>query len=109
MSDINNVCISGRIGTDPHLKYFESGAVTCELSLGVSRWNKKKEAEEVTWINCRIWGKKAEFVGEYVKKGDYAMVAGSLQKDIYEDSTGRKCANSYVLVDEIKSQKKQDK
>lgn len=109
MSDINNIFISGRIGTDPKIKYFESGAVTCELSVGVGRWNKKKEAEDTTWINCKVWGKKAEYVGEYVKKGDYAFISGSLKKDIYEDSAGRKCANSYILVEEIKTQKKQEK
>ena len=57
MADINNVFISGRIGADPHMKYFESGAVTCDISVGVNRWSKKKEAEETTWVGCKVWGR----------------------------------------------------
>lgn len=42
MSDINNVFLTGRIGADPNMKYFESGSVKTSISVGVNRWNKKK-------------------------------------------------------------------
>jgi single-strand DNA-binding protein len=103
MSDINTVAVSGRIGTDPKLKYFESGAIKCDISIGVNRWSTKDKKELTTWLNCQIWGKKAEFVGEYGKAGDMVFISGSLQKDVYEKD-GKKCANSYILVEEIRIQ-----
>lgn len=109
MSDINHVFISGRIGADPKIKYFDSGSVICEISVGVNRWNKKKDAEDTTWLNCKIWGKRAEFVAEYVKSGDMAFISGSIQKDVYKDADGKQCANTYIVVEEIKTQKKQQK
>lgn len=106
MADINNVQISGRIGTQPDIKYFESGAVKCKISVGVNRWNTKEKKEVVTWIDCAAWAKKAEFIGEYAKQGDMVFISGSLQKDVYKDQNGNKCAFVYVLIDEIKLQGK---
>lgn len=59
MSDINNIFISGRIGTDPKLNYFESGAVTCELSVGVGRWNKKKRSRRHYMDKLQSMGQKS--------------------------------------------------
>lgn len=42
MSDINTICISGRLGEDPTVKYFESGSIKTTLSIGVNRYNAKK-------------------------------------------------------------------
>lgn len=102
MSDINGVQLSGRIGTQPEIKYFESGAVKCKISIGVNRWSAKEKKEIVTWLDCQAWGKKAEFVAEYAHSGDMVFIFGSLQKDIYTDTDGKKRAIIYVLIDEIK-------
>lgn len=102
MSDINTVTISGRLGNAPIIKYFETGSVTCELSVGVNKYNSKKQEEEVTWHICRAWGKKAEYISEYAKKGSVVLITGSLEKDVYEDKEGKNRANSYVLIEQIK-------
>lgn len=46
MSDINTICISGRLGEDPKVKYFESGSVKVDLSIGVNRYNAKKRTKK---------------------------------------------------------------
>lgn len=102
MSDINNVVISGRLGNDPIIKYYETGAVLSEISVGVNRYSTKDKEEKVTWHICRAWGKKAEYIGEYAKKGSAVLVTGSIEKDIYQDKDGKTRAISYILIKEIK-------
>ena len=48
MSDINTITLSGRLGGDPEFKYFESGAKTVTISIGVNKWSKKQNQEVVT-------------------------------------------------------------
>lgn len=102
MSDVNSVFLTGRMGANPDMKYFETGSVKTSISIGVNKWNGKKEKEEVTWFDCVAWGKKAEFLGEVAKKGASVFVAGSLQKDVYQDESGKNCSRTYVLINEIK-------
>ena len=109
MSDINTICISGRLGEDPKVKYFESGSVKVDLSIGVNRYNAKKQAEEVTWHKAIAWGKKAEFIAEVAKTGALVCIQGSLQKDTYKDENGNNRASVYILIDEIKVNNKRNK
>ena len=109
MSDINTICISGRLGEDPTIKYFESGSIKTTLSIGVNRYNAKKQAEEVTWHKAVAWGKKAEFIAEVAKKGALVCVQGTLEKDTYEDTDGNTRTNTYILVNEIKISNKREK
>ena len=109
MSDINTICISGRLGEDPAVKYFETGSIKTTLSIGVNRYNAKKQAEEVTWHKAVAWGKKAEFVAEVAKSGALVYIQGSLQKDTYKDEQGNNRASVYILIEEIKVNNKRNK
>lgn len=102
MSDINTATISGRIGADPIMNFFETGSVNCEISVGVNKYNTKKKVEEATWHIARAWGKKAEYIGEYAKKGCAVIITGSLEKDVYKDKDGKTRATSFILIDNIK-------
>lgn len=103
MSDINTVNISGRLGADPIIKYFESGSVTAEISIAVNKYNSKEGKETATWHVARAWGKRAEYIGEYAKSGDAVIITGSLEKDVYKDKDGKTRANSYILISQIKT------
>ena len=109
MSDINTICISGRLGEDPTVNYFESGSIKTTLSIGVNRYNAKKKAEEVTWHKAVAWGKKAEFIAEVAKSGALVYIQGSLQKDTYKDEQGHNRASVYILIEEIKVNNKRNK
>ena len=109
MSDINTICISGRLGEDPAVKYFETGSINTTLSIGVNRYNAKKQAEEVTWHKAVAWGKKAEFVAEVAKSGALVYIQGSLQKDTYKDEQGNNRASVYILIEEVKVNNKRNK
>ncbi len=113
MADINNVILSGRITADPEIKYFDSGAMKTSFSIAVNKWSKKEEKEIATFINCELWGKQAEFVNEYAKKGNQIVVNGSLDVSKYEDDQGNKKTRTFVLVNNLvlpkqKTEKKEE-
>jgi single-strand DNA-binding protein len=65
------------------VKHGASGSAYCKFSLAVNRMKKG----ECDFINCTAFGKTAELIGEYIKKGDQLAVTGSLKVDKVEDKT----------------------
>ncbi len=102
MSDINKVCITGHIGKNPEIKYFESGSVVVNFSVAVSEWAGQSKGEVTYWFDCRAWSKRAEFIGEYAKSGSLVMIEGSLKVDSYKAQDGTNRQKVYINVNEIK-------
>lgn len=102
MADINKVCLTGHIGKDPEIKFFDSGKCVVNFSVAVSEWAGKEKGEITHWFDCRAWGKKAEFIGEYAKSGSLVMIDGRLGVDSYKAQDGTNRTKVYINVDEIK-------
>lgn len=83
----NSVVIVGRLGQDPEIKYFESGSVKARFSVAVDR-GFSKENKTTDWFSIEVWGRKAEFVGEWIKKGALVSVTGQLEVNRYTDPAG---------------------
>jgi single-strand DNA-binding protein len=83
----NSVVIVGRLGQDPEIKYFESGSVKARFSVAVDR-SFSKENKVTDWFTIEVWGRKAEFVGEWIKKGSLVSVTGQLEVSRYTDQAG---------------------
>ncbi len=94
---MNLVVLTGRLTRDPELKYGQSGNAYCRFSLAVDRPFKRGEAD---FINCVAFGKTAELIGEYLRKGRKAGVQGHLQMNKYE-SNGEKRTTYDVVVGQI--------
>lgn len=94
---MNLVVLTGRLTRDPELKYGQSGKAYSRFSLAVDRPFAKGEAD---FINCVAFGKTAELVGEYLRKGRKVGVNGKLQMSRYEVN-GEKRTSYDVLVDAI--------
>ncbi len=84
---MNSVVIVGRLGQDPEIKYFESGSVKARFSVAVNR-TFSKQNPVTDWFNIEVWGKQAEFVGEWIKKGSLVSVQGSLEVSRWTDQAG---------------------
>lgn len=84
---VNSVVLVGRTGQDPEIKYFESGSVKAKFSIAVDR-NFSKENKETDWFNVEVWGRQAEFVGEWVKKGQLLSVTGQVEMQRWTDQAG---------------------
>lgn len=97
---INIVTLIGRVGTDPDMKYFESGSVKCKLTLAVNR--RTKDGEHTDWFNLELWGKTAQVAGDYVRKGKQIAVKGSLKFDTWSDrATGANRSTPVIHVDQL--------
>lgn len=83
----NSVVIVGRVGQDPEIKHFESGSVKARFSVAVDR-NFSKENKITDWFTIEVWGRKAEFVGDWIKKGTMVSVTGQLDISRYNDQAG---------------------
>lgn len=68
--------LSGNLGRDPELKYLDSGRTVANFTLAV-RQNKKDAPAR--WVKVAVWGKAAEYVGNYVRKGDSVVCFGRVE------------------------------
>ncbi|WP_017319254.1 single-stranded DNA-binding protein [Mastigocladopsis repens] len=97
---INIVTLIGRVGTDPDMKYFESGSVKCKLTLAVNR--RTRDGDHTDWFNLELWGKTAQVAGDYVRKGKQIAVKGSLKFDTWSDrTTGANRSTPVIIVDQL--------
>lgn len=77
----------GRLTNDPEMKYTQAGMAYAKFTLAINRVPKKDETD---FINCTAWGKTAEVVGEYVRKGHRLAVTGQLKIDTAGEGENRK-------------------
>lgn len=89
MADLNLCVFVGRLGKDPELKHMQSGDAVCNTSIAVGRrWKDKSSGEmkeQTTWVPLAFWGKSAELLGQYAKKGAQIRVTGELTVRKYTD------------------------
>lgn len=112
---INNVTLQGKLGKDIDLKYTQSGKAVGTTSIAVERDFKNANGEKETdWVNIVFWGKTAETVANYFRKGDEILVVGRIQTRSYEDNSGGRKYVTEVVADKFsfttgrKSQNTQD-
>jgi single-strand DNA-binding protein len=92
MASVNKVIIVGNCGRDPEMRYMPSGDAIANLAVATSYKSKDKntgEQKELTeWHRVSFFGKLAEIVGQYIKKGSSIYVEGRLQNRKYTDKDG---------------------
>ena len=91
MSDLNQCQFIGRLGQDPKIQTTQSGDTMATFSIAVSeKWNDKQgnRQEKTEWVNITAFGKLAEIVGRYVKKGSQVFVQGKFTTRKYTDQQG---------------------
>ena len=94
-----NVCIFiGRLGKDPEVRFSQSGKAVANLSLAVTR---DYDREQTDWIRCVAFGKTAEVIQTYCKKGDAIGIIGRMQTGSYEDRDGKTVYTTDCMVDRV--------
>ena len=103
MSSVNKVILIGNLGKDPEMRYLPSGEAIANFSVATSEaWTDKtsgdkKEATE--WHRVVFFGRTAEVVGQYVKKGSKIYVEGRLQTRKWQDKEGQERYTTEVRGD----------
>lgn len=97
MADINHVTLVGRLTRDAEIKSTQSGTTFAKFALAVNRYAGKDKGEEVSFVDCTLWGKQADAVGKYLTKGKQVGVVGELQQERWEKD-GQKHSKLTVTV-----------
>ena len=101
MATLNKVLLIGNLTRDPEIRYTPKGTSVSDIGLAVNERGKDaagNTTEETVFVDVTLWGKTAENVGQYMKKGSPLFVEGKLQLDSWEDkSTGQKRSKLKVV------------
>lgn len=100
---LNKATIIGRLGKDPEIKTINNQTVANFSIASTESWkNKNGEKQKTTeWHNCDAWGKLAEIIQKYVKKGDLIYVEGTIKTRSWDDKNGEKRYSTGINVKEM--------
>lgn len=99
MAAFNQVVLVGNLTRDPQLKYLPSGKSCCEGGIAINEQWKDESGQRTRtdFFNFKAYGRAAEVIGQYLKKGDSALLSGRLRADSWEKD-GQKHTAVYVDV-----------
>ena len=100
----NKVQLIGNLGQNPEVKELTGGKKVAKFSLATNETYRKKAGEKVTdtqWHNLVAWGKTAEIIEKYVKKGSEIAIEGKLLNRNYTDKEGVKRFVTEIQVSEL--------
>ena len=99
---MNKVILIGRLTRNIEVRYISSEKAVGNFTLAINRRFKNQNGEyETDFIDCVIFGKQAETMAQYTKKGDLIGVEGSIQKRTYEDKEKNKHYITEIMVEKI--------
>jgi len=90
MANFNKVYLMGNLTRDPELRYTPKGTAIAKIGLAINRrWRTEtgEDREEVTFVDVDAFGRQAETLAQYMKKGRPLFVEGRLKLDQWEDKT----------------------
>jgi single-strand DNA-binding protein len=103
MANFNKVILAGNLTRDPELRYTPKGLAICKFGLAINRnWTTEsgEKKEEVTFVDIDAFGRQAETIAQYLKKGGGVMIEGRLRLDQWDDKqTGQKRSKLGVVVE----------
>lgn len=95
---MNKCTALGRLGKDIELTYSKDGKAIGKFSLGVTR---KFNKDITDWFNCVSFGKQAETLAQYVKKGQQLLVSGEIHFGSYDAQDGTKRYTTTLVINEF--------
>ena len=102
MANFNKVIIAGNLTRDPELRYTPKGTAVARITLAVNRTYTSSEGgekkEEVSFVDVDIWGRQAEVISQYMKKGRPLLVEGRLKQDTWEDKNTKQKQSKLKVV-----------
>ncbi|GMQ96466.1 MAG: single-stranded DNA-binding protein [Gammaproteobacteria bacterium] len=102
---INKVILVGNLGKDPEVKYMPSGGAVANVTVATNEsWKDKQTGEKqerTEWHNVVFFGKLAEIVGEYLRKGSQVYVEGRLQTRKWQDRNGQDRYTTEIVASEM--------
>ena len=102
---VNKVTLIGNLGKDPEIRYTQSGSAVVNVSIATTdTWKDKQSGEtqeRTEWHNLVFFGRLAEIVNEYLKKGSQVYVEGRLQTRKWQDKEGHDRYTTEIVANEM--------
>ena len=98
---MNSVQLVGRFTRDPEVRYTDGGSSIARFSLAVDRKFKQEGGDSADFINCVAFGKTAEFIERYFRKGQRIGLNGRIQTGSYTNQDGNKVYTTDVIAENV--------
>jgi single-strand DNA-binding protein len=98
--------IVGNLGSDPELRYLQSGRAVCSFSVAVNEtWTDRQtneKREKTTWYRVSAWGPLGETANQFLSKGRQVMVVGTVEARGYTNNAGEAAASLDLTARDIR-------
>ena len=101
---LNKVLLIGNVGADPDVRYLDNNGKVANFRLATTERYKDRNGElkeNTEWHALCVFGKPADFVENYVKKGAQLFVEGRLRTRLYTDKSGVEKSVTEIVVDNV--------
>src|SRR6266513_2902899 len=105
MANFNKVLLMGNLTRDPEVRYTPKGTAIATIGLAVNRvWTTEagEKKEEVTFVDVDVFGRTAENVSQYMRKGSPMLIEGRLRLEQWDDKqSGQKRSRLSVVAETV--------
>ena len=98
---MNKMLGMARFAKDPSVNVTPSGSKIANFSIAINRQFKREGQPDADFFNCTAFGKTAEFIEKYMKKGTKVVFEGSVQNDNYTNKEGQKVYGTRIMINNI--------
>ena len=91
MGRLNKIMLIGNAGQDAEMRYTPNGDSVASFTMEVNNNFTNREGQQIDeteWFRINVWGRRAEFVSNYIKKGMQVYAEGRLKSNLYQDNAG---------------------
>ena len=105
MKGVKRVIIIGNLGADPEVSQFQNGGSVATIAVATSEKYQNKQTgewvENTEWHRVKAFGKLAEIIAQYVRKGTPIYIEGKLKTDKYTDKNGIERYATNIIADQM--------
>lgn len=98
---MNKVILMGRLTRDPEVRYTDGGVSIAKFSLAVDRRFRRDNGPTADFFNCTSFGKQAEFVEKYLRRGTKILLSGRIENNNYTNKDGEKVYSIQIVTEEL--------
>lgn len=98
---MNSVNLTGRFTRDPEVRYTDGGSSIARFSVACDRRYKQEGGPTADFISCVAFGKTAEFIEKYFRKGMKIEISGRIQTGSYTNQEGNKVYTTDVVAEQV--------
>lgn len=105
MRGFSKAIVAGNVTRDPEMRSTAGGSQVCSFAIAVNRTfrdSSGNQQDQVSYIDCVAWGKSAEIISQYVKKGSALLVSGRLEQRSWEDkNSGQRRSRTEIIIEDF--------